>query len=353
MNLQSYLHKVRRLLIIVLLLFLIFNQNAINQRQRRIDELRRELRAGRGRGPRAPERRFPPIDVYSHLVAQGEPAFRAITRFSRTDFDELVRELRPLIMANRHVRMNVDEPTGQIRAAKLTIANRVLVTLKFLIFGETLAQLSSEFVWSVPAVNEEIHHGVYAIVQALRYEISFPDVAQQQALSAVYGPALRRAFGVVDGTFTPSFRQPGDYSGHRHSNVRAHQIATDSLGYVIHVVAGQIGSRHDAYNFGRSDLPDLLAATGANLLADVGYLGCENLGLLLPATATSIPNTAQRLAFNREHKRFRSRIEQRIGILKALFSIVARRWQRADRPFLAVCVVACCCLYNRWRRLRV
>jgi hypothetical protein len=343
----------RRLVILLLLLFLLFNQTAIDRRQRRIQELRHELRAGRGRGPRAAERRFPPVDVYSQLVAQGEPAFRSITRFSRHDFDDLVTELRPLIMANRHVRMNVDEPTGQIRSAKLTIPNRVLVTLKFLIFGESLAQLSSEFGWSVPAVNEEIHHGVYAIVQALHFEITFPDVAQQHALSAVYGPVLRRAFGVVDGTFTPSFRQPGDYSGHRHSNIRAHQIATDSLGYVIHVVAGQIGSRHDAYNFGRSELPDLLAATGANLLADVGYVGCENLELLLPATPDVIPNTGQRRAFNREHKRFRSRIEQRIGILKALFQIVARRWQRADRSFLAVCVVACCCLYNRWRRLRV
>jgi hypothetical protein len=338
---------------IALLLFLIINQNSINERQRRIQQLREELGPGRGRVPRADERSFPAVDVYANMVLQGDPSFRGVTRFTQAQFADIVTELRPLIMANRHVRMNVPEPTGQLRSGKLSVPNRVLLTIKFLVFGSSLADLSEQFGLSVPAVNEELHHGVYAIVEALYYEIQWPDPARQQQLREVFGGWFANAIGVVDGSFTPSFRQPGDFSGHRHANVRSHQIATDSLGYVIHVVAGQIGSRHDAYNYQVSDLPALLAASGANMLADVGYEGCEELGLILPATAESIPNSAARKAFNRRHKSRRSRIEQHIGLLKALFAVVARRWQRTDRQFLAVCVVASCCLYNRWRRLRL
>ena len=342
----------RRLsLIIALLLFLFVNQQAMNERQRNIDRLRAAIGPGRGRVPRQPPREFPPIDVYSNTLPQGDIGFRSITRFTRSQFDELVAELRPLIVANRRVRANVDEPSGRLHPTKLSLPNRVLLTVKFLVLGSTLADLSQQFGLSTAAVNEELHHGVYAIVEALHYEISWPNAAQRQMLRNVMGPGFANAFGTVDGTFTPSFRRPGDYSGHRHSFVRAHQIACDSLGYIVHVVAGQIGARHDAFNFQRSELAQLLVACGANLLADVGYEGCEDLGLLLPATADNMPNDAQRAEYNRRHKSRRSRVEQFIGILKALFTVVGHRWRR-ERPFLAVCVVACCCLYNRWRRLR-
>lgn len=336
---------------VALLLFLVNNQIDIQQRMRRVQQLREELGPGRGRVPRAAERRFPAINVYASMVEQGDPAFRGVTRFTRSQFDDVVTELRPLIRANRHVRAHVPEPTGQLRSAKLSVPDRVLMTIKFLVFGSSLADLSQQFGLSVPAVGEELRHGVYAIVQGLHYELQWPDLARQQLLRQLFG-GFDRAIGVVDGTFTHSFRQPGDFSGHRHANVRAHQIATDALGYVIHVVAGQMGSRHDAYNYQTSDLPALLAATGSNLLADVGYEGCEQMGLILPATSETIANRALRRAFNKRHKSKRSRIEQQIGLLKALFAVVARRWQRTDRQFLAVAIVACCCLYNRWRRLR-
>lgn len=272
--------------------------------------------------------------------------------FTIADFDALVTELRPVVAQNRRVRVNVDEPSGQLRPSKLTMENRILMTIKFLVFGSSLADLSNQFGLDDSAVNEELHHGVYAIAETLSFELTWPSAAQRQMLRDIMGPGFANAFGQVDGTFTPSFRQRGDYSGHRHTNLRAHQIATDSLGYIVHVVAGQIGSRHDAFNFQRSNLPDLLRASGANLLADIGYAGCEELGLVVPATASTMPNRAQRRAYNKRHKRWRSHVEQFIGVLKALFAVVARRWQRADRRFLSVCVLACCCLCNRWRRLR-
>lgn len=342
----------RLLLIVAIVLFLLINQRAMDERQREIEELRSQLGPGRGHVPRAPKKRFRAVDVYRNMLPRGDAHFRDITRFSRGEFDALVEELRPAIVQNRRVRVNVDEPGGQLRPTKLTLQNRVLLTIKFLVFGSQLSDLSNQFGLDDSAVNEELHHGVYAIVETLGYELTWPNAAQRQMLRDIMGPGFANAFGQVDGTFTPSFRRRGDFSGHRHMHLRAHQIATDSLGYIVHVIAGQIGSRHDSFNFQRSQLPELLEASGANLLADIGYAGCEELGLVLPATAFTMPNPAQRRAYNRKHKRWRSRVEQFIGVLKALFATVARRWQRPDRRFLSVCVVACCCLYNRWRRLR-
>lgn len=344
----------RRLLILVLLLFLIVNQEAINQRQRNIDNLRAAIGRGRGQGARAPERRFPAIDVYGQTIPQGDIGFRGATRFSRSQLDDLIAELQPLVIQNRRVRAHADEPTGRLHPTKLSVQNRVMLVLKFLVHASTLADLSQQFGVSVPAVNEELRHGVFAIVETLAYEIRWPSAAQRALLRQILGPEHRflRAFGSVDGSFTPAPRRPGDFSGHRHMMLRGHQIAADALGYIVHIVAGQIGSRHDAFNYQRSELPEFLAASDANLLADIGYQGCEDLGLILRATPAQIPNPAARRAYNKQHKRRRSRVEQFIGCLKELFRVVGSRWRRSDRQFLSLCVVASACLYNRVKRLR-
>ena len=332
----------RWLLLFALLAAVLINNLLLTRCQRRIHALEAEIGPGRGHVPRAPERHFPAIDVYSQMLPQGDRAFLAVTRFTRQQFDEMVTELAPLVQANRHVRPHVPEPGGEIRATKLSLHNRLLLALKFLTCGGTCEDLGQQFALSPAAVSEEIRHVVFALVAGLSYEIAWPPPVQQQQLQQLLGPRFPHAIGTLDGTFTQSFRRLGDYSGHRHLNIRHHQIACDALGFVIHVVAGQVGSRHDAYQFARTDLGARLAADDVDLLVDSGYRGFPHL--LPPATITTIPDRTARIAYNIDHTSRRSRF---IGRIKALFTVASRKWQRAES---FVCIVAACILYNRRKR---
>lgn len=233
----------------------------------------------------------------------------------------------------------------------MTTENRLLMALSFLVTAQTETELAVMFGVSRSVVSEDLHHVVFAIAGTIDYDIIFPDDARQEQLSELLGPPFQRAFGTVDGTFTPTFRLRGDFTGHRHMAVRSHQIACDSLGYIVHIVAGQIGARHDAFNYARSELPDLLRACGFGLLADAGFEGTGNTLITPAAIRARFPDPAQQELIIELHTSRRSRIEQFIGTMKALFRVVANKWQRADRAFLAVCVVACAMLYNRVRRL--
>lgn len=341
-------------MLVTLLLFVVVNGLYLTRKRRRLQELEEELGPGRGRVQRAPEEHVEPVDVFG-IWAQRPPrardrSFRGATRLSYTQFLHLLGEVGGAIEQNRHVRMHISEPTGQLRSAKLTTPNRLLLTLKFLTCGTSGEELSAEFGWSEPAVSEDLRHVVYALAETIAYEIQWPGPEAREVLSAVIGPQFGNAFGTTDHTFTPTFRLKGDWSGHRHGPVRSTQLACDSLGYIVWVVAGQIGARHDAFNYQRSNLPDLLRACDSRLLADAGYDGC-GAELITPAAARRLALPAEQDLYAELHTSRRSRIEQYIGVLKALFRVVGKRWQRSDREFLSVCIVVACMLYNRVRRL--
>jgi hypothetical protein len=341
---------VRRIIVFLLLcgLFFLFS-SSIRQQIERVRQLQQQIGPGRGHVARAPQRRFRPVDVYAQLCEQGDPSFRIATRFTRSQFDDLVVELRPLIMANRHIRTNVPEPTGHLRSAKQTVENRLLMAIKFLVHGSSVGDLAIQFGVSKSAVSEELRHVIFALVSGLAYEIAWPTLEQQQRLKGLLGPRFANAIGTLDGTYTQTWRRHGDFSGHRWMYLRTSQVTADCLGYVIHVLSGLVGSRHDSWNYRLSDVAGRLAADDADLLVDSAYLGLPHL--VPPATASSLPDAAARAEFNIEHTSRRSRIESFIGRIKALFKLLARRWERADRKLLAVCFVAGCILYNRFKRL--
>lgn len=338
-------------LLAALLGFVAVNGALIALHRRHLRRQREQLGPGRGRVERAPERRFPATSMYASLVHQGDQSFRAVTRLSGAEFRDVRDELRPLIEANRQVRLHVPEPTGRFHPTKLQLEDRLLLGVKFLVCGSSQQDLATQAGLSPAAVSEELRHVIYAIAGGLAYEVSWPDDERRRLLSTLLGPAFREEFGSVDGTWTPTFRKSGDYSGHRHTSLRSHQIACDSLGYIVHIVAGQIGSRHDAWNYQRSELPELLRACGWKLLADAGYEGCGNT-LTTPSSVEQFAEPAEREMYLALHTSRRSRVEEFIGLLKALFKLVGKKWEHHDRQFLSVCVLASANLYNRVKRLR-
>src|SRR5689334_13291863 len=135
----------RRLLLLIIVVLIIWSTLLEHSAQRRLEQLQQRLGPGRGRVPRAAQRRIQPIDVYANFAQQGDVAFRAVTRFTQAQFDSIVREMRPLITANRNVRPNVADPGGRLHSSKMTVSNRVLLLLKFLVCGGSCGDLASQF----------------------------------------------------------------------------------------------------------------------------------------------------------------------------------------------------------------
>lgn len=319
--------------------------------QKRIARLEARLGPGRGHGGRSAQHPFPAEDVYSKCVnRRDDRGFLAYTRFTRAQFDILLAELRPLIEANRRVRLNVAEPTGRRHACKLSTENRLLLTLKFLVVGGSCESLGADFGIDGHVVSEDVRHVIYAILDGISYEIHFPEFgAEVESLPGTVSARYPRAIGLIDATYTPSQRQHGDFSGHRWMPLRSHQVVTNSLGMIMAVDAGLPGARHDSFEYSRSRVPALQQERDAELLGDDGYVGMQNIRT--PPTAKQVPDDRAREELQTEHTNKRSRIEQFFSVLKQWFPVTARKWERHDRTFLACCFVACCLLYNRRKRL--
>jgi hypothetical protein len=170
-------------------------------------------------------------------------------------------------------------------------------------------------------------------------------------LLGTFGPSFPDVIGIVDCTYTPSFRKNGDFSGHRWQYMRSHQVIADAFGFILHVVAGQPGGRHDHHHFEMSGVRELLEESGVRLLGDDAYRGLDCIEP--PADRSTMPDDDERVNFNIDHTNRRSRIEQFFSVLKQWFSGSGRKWTRVDRQFLAIVFVACCILYNRRKRLNM
>lgn len=321
----------------------------LEQSQAVIAELQQRLGPGRGHADhRAPQRHFRPIDVYSQLAERGDEGFLFTTRFTQQQFDRLLRELAPIIRRNRRVRSGA-EPTGRERSTKATLRNRLLLALKFLVVGGSCESLGLDFGLDKHVVCDEIMHVVYAIIEGLKYEVTWPDAHTINQLIGTFGANFPDVVAIVDNTYTPTLRKRGHWSGHRKQFISSHQVVADAFGFILHVVAGQPGGRHDHHHFALSGVPALLDEAGVRLLGDDAYQGIDNIQT--PATRAEMPNRQERVDFNIDFTNRRSRVEQFFSVLKQWFPVAGRKWTRVDRKFLAVVFVACCLLYNRRKRL--
>jgi hypothetical protein len=317
----------------------------------RIAALEAKIGPGRGHGPRSRQRHFPAIDVYSQVAPRGDEAFEEWAGLTKLQFDRLVLELAPAVRRNRRVRHGVPEPSGRQRSTKSTLQNRILMTMKWLSVGGSCTSLGLDFGLFEHVVSEDIMHVIYAIVECLQYEVQWPNEEQINELIGTYGPLFPDVIGVIDNTFTGTLRKNGDWSGHRKQFLRSHLVVADAFGFILHVIAGQPGGRHDHHDYQLSSVPALLADAGVRLLGDDAFQGLESV--IPPATRASMPDRDERIEFNIDHTSKRSRIEQFFSVLKQWFPMCGRKWTRVDRKFLAVVFVACCLLYNRRKRLNL
>lgn len=134
--------------------------------------------------------------------------------------------------------------------------------------------------------------------------------------------------GIIDGThigiIAPSRVLERQYFNRKYYHSVNVQIVVDHEYRIINVDASWPGSAHDSFILRQSDVwrafennPPML--TG-HILADSGY---PNRRWLL--TPYADPNTVQRRAYNRAHKRTRVAVEQTIGQWKRRFACLSTR----------------------------
>ena len=102
-------------------------------------------------------------------------------------------------------------------------------------------------------VSAIIHRVVPVLWRFFENQVSWPSIAEWNALRGIW-PPFPDAVGCIDGTPREIYRPEVEpqwefYSGHRHYHLMNTQLIVDSLGNIVFLQAGFLGSMNDAGNF--------------------------------------------------------------------------------------------------------
>lgn len=326
---------------------LLLSSSAILMR-RHLEKHRLVPGLGKGRAAREPQRIVPSFDVYERLCLLGDVGFLADTRFTRSQFDSLLADVKVFLERPRQVRAGVDSPNGESdagRPRKLSSANQLLLLLKFLVGGGDMQSYGGEFGLLKP--YETIQHALTALLLAIgAREIAVPSATEQLS---IVGLGLFGEFddvvGVTDGTYSQCQRGAGSFSGSRGLFCRTTQGTIVPTGPFMAVESGIPGGEHDSLGMGESSFYEKreeILLPGTVLFADKGYKGMDRM-----YTDFECKTEGKNLdAF----QRYRSSVEHAFSKVKQLFTVV-KSWNGASLTMQAQTVVAACALYNRLIRL--
>lgn len=238
----------------------------------------------------------------------------------------------------------------------MNCVNKVLLTFMWLRKYPCIDTLALIFDVSPSTVSAIIHRVVPVLWRFFENQVSWPSIAEWNALRGIW-PSFPDAVGCIDGTpheiYRPEVEPQWEFcSGHRHYHLMNTQLIVDSLGSIVFLQAGFLGSMNDAGNFHlmarigpgtNYDMPH-----GAVLLSDKGY--GDVVPLLTPFRAAQIRPMLrhhQRLArrFNRKMSKCRIIIEHTIKHLKT-YQAIGTIW-RHPRWFQPVVVELCTFLGQR------
>jgi hypothetical protein len=220
------------------------------------------------------------------------------------------------------------------RKTKIDGPNQLAMLLKFAKRGDKVKDLGSD--WGLAQPHETLLHALTSVLLALRDKIRFPDAAEQKALRDE-GRLFKGAIGAGDGTYTPTTRRKGQYSGHRSGFVRNMQAIVDAHNRVIFAAGGFGGSISDASQL---DSTGILGEVvdGCFILCDGAYSTLEKVLAAGSDEAKEDP---------KEFTRSRSRVEHLFSRMKRHFRIIDRKWEAPSSYFTqAQLFVLCAILHN-------
>jgi hypothetical protein len=202
-----------------------------------------------------------------------DDVFTQTVCYTKDEFDDLVNQLSERIEQHRLPRASASPnrlDPSIIRPSKLTLQNRVLMTLMYLTryheysvcntlalvydwmitvcMCRVLQTLGQMFGVSKATAFAEVHHTVRAMEEELKGEVAWPTDAQLQALCDMH-VHMTEAFASVDATVhrieKPKVNQRVKYSGYKKTHCVKTQFITAPNGYVLHVSTGWNGSMAD------------------------------------------------------------------------------------------------------------
>jgi len=221
-----------------------------------------------------------PIDVYGQAIQQPS-GLKPMVHFTTAEFNELLVECQ-VHLQRRRVRSSFSANplhSDIVRPSKMTLQNRLLLTLLWLAKNKTFDDLGQQFGISKSTVSEEIHHGIYALHDTLD-EIHFPTPEQRELLRALHRH-MKECFGSVDTTAIrisrPSATPAAYWSRHHHMYCTKVQVVTvPPLNIIVSIDAGFPGSVQDKTAYESTAVATMLQPTD-RLLADSAYRGTPSL----------------------------------------------------------------------------
>jgi hypothetical protein len=204
---------------------------------------------GSGSGDRKPQHSALPIDAYAQTDSRPN-GFEELIHFTKAEFDDLCNQIEQHL-SQRRVRALTSAhplPAWIVRPTKLTVRNRMLMTMIWLVRYPTYTDLAQRFGVCKSTVSYEIRHAVECLINVLE-EIQFPNAAERAIISTAHTHTVG-SFGSVDTTSTKIMRpskQPREHwSGHhKQYEMKTQVVVVPPAGAIVHVSACFPGSVQD------------------------------------------------------------------------------------------------------------
>jgi len=167
------------------------------------------------------------------------------------------------------------QPSAPEHASKLSVQNRLLMLLQWLVHYPTYEELAIQLGIAAATVGKELYHSMSVTINALAGEIQWPSPAERSQLALLW-PHTSGAFAAIDTTShrrcKPTANQTAYYNGHHRMHELKSQMIILPNGYVCHAAIGYQVAVADTTIYRSSGISAFLGQNDM-ILGDKGFQG--------------------------------------------------------------------------------
>ena len=268
-----------------------------------------------------------------------------IIHFTAGEFEMLLQQVAPYILKPRAI-YDCPESDGErrTRQTRLSVSSRLFMFLDRLANGTKFAKLASDSGCSQETCRVDFIHVAYAICDALKNEIEWPNAMERREMHGLISAHLYPSIiAVIDGTYQ-YLASTKDlvhifYNGHKKRPLWLHQIVVNWRGRIIHhsFVPGGVTNDRGQFNDTLLGRTPMYFSAGEHLLADRGYHG-TNPDEVLVRCGDDVPYLES----------FRSLIERVHNCVKDRWKLCWRPWPKTASVWHAPVAFRAAIVLTNW-----
>ena len=277
-------------------------------------------------GPNNPGGRVPVLGLYDFVTENENRGYmKILVHFTYEEFIILSNLLEPLIERKRTDNI---ENAGHANYCKLTSKERLFYTLLWVSTGISFRALQILSGLSKSAINDDVNHVLYCIIEGLDGELRWPDTNRRAELAQIYHSIFRGCIGILDCTEhiidKPKNAQLeyDTYSGKVGANTIKTMAVVDSSGKFLYVQTVVYGRTNDRDMWTSSPLfmrQEEFLDDGQFLASDGGFEGAGH-GLLY--SYKTISHDFYKKIFNLAFQEVRKQVENAFGRIQLWFPVL-------------------------------